>query len=68
VIAAYDQSQPGGGGRGLVNGTSHTVAQVSGLVALVAEGTARPLAGLVRGSDARIEAYATVLGRAARCR
>lgn len=60
-------TQPGGGW-GLVDGTSYAVAQVSGLVALAGERGRRPLsASLVRGSDGRVEACATVLGSATRC-
>ena len=60
-------TQPGGGW-GLVNGTSYAVAQVSGLVALADGRGHRPLpASLVRASDGRIEACATVLGSSARC-
>lgn len=61
-------TQPGGGW-GLVNGTSYAVAQVSGLVALAGERGKRPMASsIVRGSDGRIEACATVLGSSATCR
>jgi hypothetical protein len=60
-------TQPGGGW-GLVNGTSYAVAQVSGLLALAGERGKRPLsASLVRASDGKVEACATVLGNAARC-
>jgi subtilisin family serine protease len=60
-------TQPGGGW-GLVDGTSYAVAQVSGLVALAGEHSRRPLASsLVRGSDGRVQACATVLGGSARC-
>ena len=52
----------------LVNGTSYAVAQVSGLVALAGERGSRPLASsLVRASDGKVAACATVLGKAARC-
>jgi subtilisin family serine protease len=58
-----------GGGWGLVNGTSYAVAQVSGLLALVGERSKRPLASsLVRGSDGKVAACATVLGASASCR
>ena len=57
-----------GGGWGLVNGTTYAVAQVSGLVALAGERGSRPLASsLVRASDGKVAACATVLGKAARC-
>nr|WP_243415131.1 S8 family serine peptidase [Altererythrobacter segetis] len=57
-----------GGGWGLVNGTSYAVAQVSGLVALAGERTKRPLASsLVRASDGRVAACATVLGSTGPC-
>lgn len=60
-------TQPGGGWS-LVNGTSYAVAQVSGLVALAGEKGKRPLAGsLVRSSDGKVAACATVLGRSAHC-
>mgnify|MGYP001548762249 CR=1 FL=1 len=57
-----------GGGWGLVNGASYAVAQVRGLVALAGERRKRPLASnLVRASDGKVEACATVLGTSARC-
>ncbi len=60
-------TQPGGGW-GLVNGTSYAVAQVSGLLALAAERGKRPLsASLVRASDGKVEACATVFGGSTRC-
>src|SRR5688572_5689428 len=59
-------TQPGGGWS-LVNGTSYAVAQVSGLVALAGERGRRPFsANLVRASDGRVHACATVLGRTSR--
>ena len=60
-------TQPGGGWS-LVNGTSYAVAQVSGLAALADEKGRRPFAAnLVRASDGRVQACATVLGRASDC-
>ncbi|MGZ5794636.1 MAG: S8 family peptidase, partial [Croceibacterium sp.] len=60
-------TQPGGGW-GLVNGTSYAVAQVSGLLALAAGRGKRPLsASLVRASDGKVEACATVFGGSTRC-
>lgn len=60
-------TQPGGGWS-LVNGTSYAVAQISGLAALADEKGRRPFAArLVRASDGRVEACATVLGSASRC-
>lgn len=60
-------TQPGGGW-GLVNGTSYAVAQVSGLAALAAEKGREPFAAsLIRASDGRVEACATVLGKSSRC-
>lgn len=56
-------TQPGGGW-GLVNGTSYAVAQVSGLAALADERGRRPFAArLVRASDGRVLACATILGK-----
>lgn len=60
-------TQPGGGWS-LVNGTSYAVAQVSGLAALAGERGRRPFAArLVRASDGRVDACATVLGDTSRC-
>lgn len=60
-------TQPGGGW-GLVDGTSYAVAQVSGLLALAAGRGKRPLsASLVRASDGKVEACATVFGGSTRC-
>jgi subtilisin family serine protease len=60
-------TQPGGGWS-LVNGTSYAVAQVSGLAALADERGRRPFAAkLVRASDGKVEACATVMGSASAC-
>jgi subtilisin family serine protease len=60
-------TQPGGGWS-LVNGTSYAVAQVSGLAALAGEEGRRPFAArVVRSSDGKVDASATVLG-GSRCR
>jgi len=60
-------TQPGGGWS-LVNGTSYAVAQVSGLAALADERGRRPVAArLVRASDGKVDACATVLGGSSRC-
>jgi subtilisin family serine protease len=60
-------TQPGGGW-GLVNGTSYAVAQISGLAALADERGGRPFAArLVRASDGRVQACATVLGSLSGC-
>jgi subtilisin family serine protease len=60
-------TQPGGGW-GLVNGTSYAVAQISGLAALAGEMGRRSFAArLVRASDGKVEACATVFGRSSRC-
>jgi subtilisin family serine protease len=60
-------TQPGGGWS-LVNGTSYAVAQVSGLAALAGEEGRRPFAArVVRSSDGKVDACATVLG-GSRCR
>jgi len=60
-------TQPGGGW-GLVNGTSYAVAQVSGLAALADEKGRRPFAAkLVRASNGKVLACATVLGSANAC-
>ena len=60
-------TQPGGGW-GLVNGTSYAVAQISGLAALADERGGRPFAArLVRASDGRVQACATVLGSPSGC-
>ena len=60
-------TQPGGGW-GLVNGTSYAVAQVSGLAALADEKGRRPFADrLVRASDGRVRACATIFGSGAGC-
>ena len=60
-------TQPGGGWS-LVNGTSYAVAQISGLAALADERGRRPFAAkLVRASDGRVRACATIFGSAAAC-
>jgi len=60
-------TQPGGGWS-LVNGTSYAVAQVSGLAALADERGRRPFAAkLVRASDGKVQACATLLGSASGC-
>jgi len=60
-------TQPGGGWN-VVNGTSFAVAQVSGLVALVAERSNRKARRvLVRAPGGRILACATLLGVPAQC-
>jgi subtilisin family serine protease len=60
-------TQPGGGW-GLVNGTSYAVAQISGLAALADERGGRPFAAkLVRASDGKVQACATVLGSPSGC-
>ena len=60
-------TQPGGGWS-LVNGTSYAVAQISGLAALADERGRRPFAAkLVRASDGRVRACATIFGSAAGC-
>jgi subtilisin family serine protease len=60
-------TQPGGGW-GLVNGTSYAVAQVSGLAALADEKGRRPFAArLVRASDGRVRACATIFGSVPSC-
>jgi hypothetical protein len=60
-------TQPGGGWS-LVNGTSYAVAQVSGLAALADERGGRSLAArMVRASDGRVDACATILGNSPRC-
>jgi subtilisin family serine protease len=60
-------TQPGGGWS-LVNGTSYAVAQVSGLAALADERGRRPFAAkLVRASDGKVQACATLFGSASGC-